>query len=431
MGRGGRALGCQRCLGLTEHECPVVLRCHGCGFRCHPQCTYPPLRCNPRRLRHWMCEACAQERHAKSKVTMHYNYCVVCGSGGDLINKCATCRHASHADCESLHHGRCTLCARNMSVHTKRLDLYNWALIIARQKGRKVPVIQGKRIEWDSSGTKVLRQSIWATSEIVHALTEKLLVTRGGSIVRLRGRFDRAMAESACGAATDETKERPPRRVMELFEDGLPWDRWKCILRFHNDDHINKDLLSVTDLGVLVGEDILKLDASMEEEKSNVASAVGKNPRPKAKGKVRRGHSAEPQEVEVQSLDDGWTKEEIERLYKAVDNEGHITDGFWKRVAKGVGTKTARECSRRYCRGGKKSPAPHRNKPVEAKAKLRSDDVDMGVDDRGTDIVFKKDGVRRFKAIQQFMKDHQFTDKEEDLLMDGLAAGDPGNLVVL
>ncbi|KAF4724848.1 hypothetical protein FOZ63_015068, partial [Perkinsus olseni] len=60
--------------------------------------------------------------------------------------------------------------------------------------------------------------------------------------------------------------------------------------------------------------------------------------------------------------------------------------------------------------------------------KLRSDDVDMGVDDRGTDIVFKKDGVRRFKAIQQFMKDHQFTDKEEDLLMDGLAAGDPGNL---
>ncbi|KAF4756208.1 hypothetical protein FOZ63_020552, partial [Perkinsus olseni] len=108
---------------------------------------------------------------------------------------------------------------------------YNWALIIARQRGREVPVIQGKRIEWDSSGTKVLRQSIWATSEIVHALTEKLLVTRGGSIVRLRGRFDRAMAESACGAATDETKERPPRRVMELFEDGLPWDRWKCILR--------------------------------------------------------------------------------------------------------------------------------------------------------------------------------------------------------
>lgn len=57
---------------------------------------------------------------------------------------------------------------------------YNWAMILARQKERRIPVIQGERIEFDASGTK-LRGSIWGTSEIIHALTEKLVVTRGGT----------------------------------------------------------------------------------------------------------------------------------------------------------------------------------------------------------------------------------------------------------
>ncbi|KAF4678191.1 hypothetical protein FOL47_003253 [Perkinsus chesapeaki] len=573
----------------------------------------------------------------------------------------------SHANCEPLHHGRCTICAQKMSPDTEQLPLYNWALVFARQKGKLVPVIQGKQIEWDASGKKAISHCIWATSEIVHVLKEKMVVTRGGSVVRLRGPYVQAMAESACEAASRGSKERPHQRVMELFEDGLPWDRWKCILSFsrpygssdsgippwleelpsprildshisrrsslarkrprpsatsvlppavaphrgstgteksaelsfdqymlhvhstHNrpgsrtvsrnnsvggshgetaprqpsiqtnrgrsnvtasptrrkslkeiegadfvrderppekrsnasiaewinsfeviesvtelqkappatkgrkkkrlkvprnfqpfsvgevkvlvgmrierkflegwiegsvaeigqyksedvalvvfvhGDHSYEDILSVTDIGRLVGEEILKLDkpAPVEEDKSTVASVAEKKPKAKAKSKAKakarpkRTSSTESLVCEAEPARDEWSKEEIDMLYKAVDSEGHITAGFWKRVAKAVGTKTAKECSRRYCRGATKSPCHPRSKVAGSRSRAQSDDEEEAKDDGTNDIVFKKDGVRRFKAIQQFMKDHQYTDKSQDLLMDGLAEGDPGDL---
>ncbi|EER18956.1 hypothetical protein Pmar_PMAR026700, partial [Perkinsus marinus ATCC 50983] len=229
------------------------------------------LRCPPRKIRHWLCDTCAQERHAKIKVPMHYNFCIVCGTGGDLVNKCVTCRHTSHAKCEPLHQGRCTLCARNLSERTKRLELYNWAMILARQKERRIPVIQGERIEFDASGTK-LRGSIWGTSEIIHALTEKLVVTRGGSVVRLRGRYTPVTAESACGGAAHGTKECPHPRVMELFENGLPWDRWQCILSYCQSH-------GSSDSGIPTWLEELPSPRILENRVSRISSQTRKRPR--------------------------------------------------------------------------------------------------------------------------------------------------------
>ncbi|EER09631.1 hypothetical protein Pmar_PMAR008771 [Perkinsus marinus ATCC 50983] len=201
-----------------------------------------------------------------------------------------------------------------------------------------------------------------------------------------------------------------------------------ALVEFHHDDCTYEDILSETDFGRFMGAGSLRLDPPVEEDKSTVASAAEKK-RPKARARARRGSSTEPQETQIERDADGWTKEEVDRLLTAVDNEELVNQGFWKRIAKAVGTKTAKECNRRYCRGSKKSPAPHRNKPPGPRTRPQSDDDgEIGADDCATDVPYKKDGVRRFRAIQQYMTDHQFVNKEEDLLMDGLVAGDLGDL---
>eukprot|EP00931_Biecheleriopsis_adriatica_P098785 TRINITY_DN728_c0_g1_i1.p1 TRINITY_DN728_c0_g1~~TRINITY_DN728_c0_g1_i1.p1 ORF type:complete len:507 (+),score=109.46 TRINITY_DN728_c0_g1_i1:38-1522(+) len=235
---------CARCRGPLGSA--NSLRCR-CGFVAHGLCTYPPLQEAAVAAAQaadggWSCDACIQaSAHSRS-----HDFCCVCavrgprleGGAEEPLLQCSSCRASFHPSCTqeeaSARRGdaSCPACSnawRRQASASSSTRLKQWSLELAGQASdpvgaAPVPLVRGIRL-----GSDAPPGTLWRTSEIVHVLSPRTLLTRTGHVIELRGPLCLRLAEHL----------KVPRHLVRIFKAGFPKDTWQACLRTSPGEHVN------------------------------------------------------------------------------------------------------------------------------------------------------------------------------------------------
>eukprot|EP00747_Dinoflagellata_sp_TGD_P166446 gnl/TRDRNA2_/TRDRNA2_189237_c0_seq1.p1 gnl/TRDRNA2_/TRDRNA2_189237_c0~~gnl/TRDRNA2_/TRDRNA2_189237_c0_seq1.p1 ORF type:complete len:702 (+),score=95.76 gnl/TRDRNA2_/TRDRNA2_189237_c0_seq1:275-2107(+) len=226
---------CLRCFDVVggEGHAPA-LSCAECRESVHAKCMHPALSdaaCDAvRTAGPWLCEGCQQERIlAGAAVTRNYSFCVACMGREDARNvvsdlmQCTSCRASYHPGCVGLRRAprassRWTCPQCDGSSVSGRIELFDWSLFLLRQlSGRMIPVVRGRRS--DVAGPP---RALWSTSEIIHAVTPTMLITRTRMVIHLKGPLSRDLA----------VKFRLPSKLIQQFSAGFPVQAWMPLIRY-------------------------------------------------------------------------------------------------------------------------------------------------------------------------------------------------------
>lgn len=334
--RATHASCCSRCVGaLSSQSCAMVVHCSVCGDSMHAQCAYPPLPdvvCTPEIISTWVCEPCLHDQALQGlPVAGKYPFCMECAEGQretwrlkDNLVACVSCRASYHQTCaglsdkQDLSNWTCSRCST--SGCPGRIRLKHWSLeLVQQQNGRVIPVVRGTRC--DQKGPL---DSLWRTSEIVHALTPTKLITRKWVVIRLIGPMSKRLAQNL----------NLPKYLMVNFKSGFKLQSWMSLVRYARclPPPALKAALSFFDYEPdFTPLKTLEKDTDLISSKDNRrhAKRTGRETKWLLQKRIRSTHH--------------WTAADVGLLQKSLLEVRPSTPHFWQRVAACVG-KPATEC---------------------------------------------------------------------------------------
>lgn len=300
---GGSSSSSSRCSHCKSAAC---LHC-ACGETRCVRCTWPPLgeaAIAAASQGGWACEACLQEQ-GLTRPACNYDFCATCGvrgsrSGQPLLH-CELCRCSFHSGCAPYarqfesQSGKpswsCSHCSQALDYQDV-ICFDRWSLALLGQ----ALVVRGVLENVDRS-----EGLAYQTSEIVHALDSRTLVTRSRQLVLLRGVFCLRLARQAS----------LPRQLALHFRAGFPC-RWHWCLR----------------------------NAARKVERQ--AHKVSKL-KTRAQAVRRRKASAALVACNTASTEAAWNASELKALKAAVQAVKPSEVNFWEVVAAQLG-RSAGEC---------------------------------------------------------------------------------------
>jgi len=379
---------CPRCLGVLakgRRAAGPMLRCGACGEYMHGSCAYPPV---PDRaccsegggLRggvEWICETCLQEQAllaqeggaSASADTGRYPFCTVCG-GGDSgpstsdLRACAACRGSYHLACKERCEGSAASACPDCSGRNGEgcVHLVQWSLELqAQRSGRLVPLVRGVR-----SDGKGPPGSLWRTSEIVHAVTPTVLITRTHLVVRLAGPLSAPLAREL----------KVPPSLVRHFRSGFPVKTWMPLVRYAG-----------------------------RTPPPRLLSALEATLPPPLPRKGARRQAASKRLLTGRA----WAPADVATLHRALRSVRPSTPHFWQQVAARVG-RPAEECQERaFGAAAASSSRPlKRRRRFAAVAGAATASAGQDVPLASLDNVPRKDGPRRAQRLRAFLNARSF-----------------------
>ena len=242
----GRNQCCVRCFEQPAPSNPCVT-CRACHERFHCSCIYPPL---PHNIGSWECDACAEESFLVDGKDPHYSSCLGCGDFGSktrLLSYCSACRAAYHSiGCASalqqINSSSTNSSSRRSSnsstsylpstsnlacpscysaLNSPPSVATDWAAFVSTQRDRPVLLLKGMKVLQDQS------VALWKSSEIIHALNPRLLITRSGSRVLLQGQPSETSEPLGWNKIRGE--------ISRFFTDGIPFPGWHVLVRWQGE----------------------------------------------------------------------------------------------------------------------------------------------------------------------------------------------------
>lgn len=225
---GGSSSSCSSSRSSQCTHCRKAAACLHCACgdaRCLG-CTWPPLgeaAIAAASQGGWACEACLQEQ-GLTRPAGNYDFCATCGVGsarsGQPLLHCELCRCSFHLGCAPYarqYEGQsgkpcwsCNACSQALD-YPDVVCFDRWSLALLGQ----ALVVRGVLENADGSEGIACQ-----TSQIVHALDSRTLVTRSRQLVLLRGPFCLRLARQTS----------LPRQLALQFRAGFP-RRWHWCLR--------------------------------------------------------------------------------------------------------------------------------------------------------------------------------------------------------
>mmetsp|Transcript_69606 Transcript_69606/g.123184 ORF Transcript_69606/g.123184 Transcript_69606/m.123184 type:complete len:535 (+) Transcript_69606:44-1648(+) len=373
---------CGRCKSALEGDDQgASLHC-SCGLSLHSGCAYPPLsEAVAAVVSSWNCNACRQQQNLEAEQA-HDSFCCACGSSRlEELVPCCSCRASFHADC-SPGKSLCPSCskARSDQESGSSVCLEQWSLELVGQEGLDpVPAVRGLRLDSPTPG------ALWRTSEIVHTVDSRTLVTRMGQVVLLRGPLCKRLAE----------KLKLPRQLIESFKAGFPCSSWLVHIRY-----------------AVRGKDLSK---ALEK----------KAPRRRAPPKR-------------QAAPEVWSDAQHLALQQVLREVRPSEANYWQVVAAKLG-RTSEECRRQAFGESAETIGPQRTRKAKRKdVEKENEDLNYSDDELVTARVLPaKDGPRQVKRVRALLnatsfgasKDFlDFRSKDEAAGQKGLEAPSPSSL---
>ena len=172
---------------------------------------------------------------SSSSSSWHHRACVECSLPFTRKShplRCCCCRAAFHITCEtgfSQKSSQCKSCEQfNDKPVTKCSD---WLLLTTLQRGFKIAVLCGTKEDGKP----------YRSSEILHALDSRRLVTRGGRVLSLVGGmgrnfqvFTKSSPLDACVPPLPVAEGGLCSEIIDFFSDGFPVPGWRILTRWES-----------------------------------------------------------------------------------------------------------------------------------------------------------------------------------------------------
>jgi len=405
---------CARCRGVGLQASAATLRCR-CGFVVHSSCAYPPL---PEKVaavaavRGWSCDACVQVQAFQAAVAsgpngrpqcLHDDFCCVCAGCGPEsalgLVPCSSCRASFHPSCAvtqvpvpcgeavATSAQSCPSCSAVRGRLADRVSLEQWSLELVSQAGgesgqRAVPVVRGVRLS--ATGPP---GALWQTSEIVHVMEPRTLLTRTGQIVELRGPLCQQLAD----------RLHLPRQLAQSFQAGFPQHAWLALLRY----------VSQPPPPAIIAA--LEACNHGQPQQARRPVAVRHHAR-----RTKAG-TAPPQKA-------GWTAADVAALRQALREIRPSQANYWQLVAQQVGRPTE-ECQRQAF--GADAPAapsgPGKRRATRGNVRDKENVAPPEEELAGAP---QKDGPRRAKRVRAFLNARSFGSGRDFLQLEPNLADD-------
>lgn len=353
----------------------ACLHC-ACGEAQCAGCTWPPLgeaAIAAALQAGWSCEACLQEQ-GLLRPAGNYDFCDSCGfrgsRSGEPLLHCELCRCSFHKSCASSAQQfesqsgtpswSCSHCSQALASQDV-VCFARWSLVLRGQ----ALAVQGVLAAAEECSEGLACQ----TSEVLHALDSRTLVTRSRQLVLLRGPFCLRLARQLS----------LPRQIALQFRAGFP-RRWH---------------------------------ASLRTAARKVARQANKVAKFKTKSETTRRRGRPPGACKAavpDCVEADWTASELKALKAAVQAVKPSEVNFWEVVAAKLG-RSAGEC---HAQAFAYAPA-HARQYKTRRVQQAKPVNDVATDDEEQGPMPDRDGPRKAKRARAFLNARSFGEARDML----------------